>query len=264
MSAGIYGMLAPYYDLFNGELDYAAWADAVEAALARAGLQRGCAVLDLGCGSGRMTVELARRGYDMIGVDAAPEMLAVAREAAERAGVGERCLFLMQDITSFELYGTVEAVVCCLDTLNHLTDYKSLRAALSLVHNYLVPGGVFLFDVNSRRRFEEVYADNVYTFEGDGAFCIWQNEYNKRTHLADFYVTLFTEGADGRYTRSDELTRERMYPEDRLLRELCAAGFDGITVGDTPYGSEKSDGAERLYITARAVKPMPEANDQVQ
>ena len=84
MSAGIYGMLAPYYDLFNGELDYAAWADAVEAALARAGLQRGCAVLDLGCGSGRMTVELARRGYDMIGVDAAPEMLAVAREAAER------------------------------------------------------------------------------------------------------------------------------------------------------------------------------------
>lgn len=255
--SGIYGMLAPYYDLFNGELDYAAWADAIEEALFRAGLPRGCAVLDLGCGSGRMTVELARRGYDMIGVDSSPEMLTVAREAAERAGVSERCLFLLQDITAFELYGTVEAVVCCLDTLNHLTSYPALRAALSLVHNYLVPGGIFLFDINSRRRFEEVYADNVYTFEGDGALCIWQNEYNRKTHIADFYVTLFTEEADGRYTRSDELTRERMYPTGRLLSELAGAGFDDITVGDTPYGESVSDEAERLYISARAQKPMP-------
>ena len=172
MSVGIYGLIAPYYDAWNAELDYAAWADRVEDAFRRyypAGVE---AVLDLGCGSGRMTVELARRGYDMIGVDGSPEMLTAARDAAEAAGVGARCLWLLQDLTAFELYGTVEAVVCCLDTINHLTTYRDLRACLSLVHNYLVPGGLFLFDLNSREKFETAYADNVYTFENEDAFCI--------------------------------------------------------------------------------------------
>ena len=201
-----------------------------------------------------MTVELARRGYDMTGVDGSPEMLTVAREAAEAAGVGERCLWLLQDLREFELYGTVEAVVCCLDTVNHLTSYADLRKMLALVHNYLVPGGVFLFDVNSRTRFLEGYADNVYTMETEDAFCIWQNEYHPKTQIADFYVTLFERDADGRYTRRDEVTRERLYPTPSLIRELKNAGFTLLSLGDTPYGNEVSEGAERLYIAARADK----------
>lgn len=256
MSNGIYGLLAPYYDIWNAELDYAAWADGIESCFRRAAPLEVTSVLDLGCGSGRMTVELAHRGYDMIGVDSSPEMLMLARDAAERAHLAERCLWLQQDLTSFELYGTVEAVVSCLDTLNHLTDYRDLRACLSLVHNYLVPGGLFLFDVNSREKFEEIYADNVYTFESEDAFCIWQNTYHPRTHLADFAVTLFEREADGRYRRADELTRERMYPRACLLRELRAAGFTPLSVGDAPYTDTVGKGAERLYIVARAEKPL--------
>ena len=257
MSEGIYGLLAPYYDAWNSELDYAAWADGIERAFFRHFHGKVDAVLDLGCGSGRMTVELARRGYDMVGVDSSPEMLTVAREAAEAASLAERCLWLLQDMCAFELYGTVEAVVCCLDTLNHLTSYRDLRKTLSLVHNYLVPGGLFLFDVNSREKFEAVYADNAYTFASDDAFCIWQNEYDPKTHIADFYVTLFTEEADGRYLRSEEVTRERMYPTAMLLRELRNAGFTPLSVGDSPYTDTAESGADRLYILARAEKPTP-------
>ena len=255
MSAEIYSLLAPYYDAWNAELDYSAWADGIESAFCSHFGGKVEAVLDLGCGSGRMTVELARRGYDMVGVDSSPEMLTVARESAEASGLAERCLWLMQDMCDFELYGTVEAVVCCLDTLNHLTSYRDLRKMLSLVHNYLVPGGLFLFDVNSREKFEAVYADNAYTFASDNAFCIWQNEYDPKTHIADFYVTLFTEEADGRYVRSEELTRERMYPTPMLLRELRKAGFTPLSVGDQPYTRSAAEGADRLYIVARAEKP---------
>ena len=254
MSTEIYGLLAPYYDAWNAELDYAGWADRVEDAFRRhypGGVE---AVLDLGCGSGRMTVELARRGYDMIGVDGSPEMLSAARDASEAAGVADRCLWLRQDLTAFELYGTVEAVVCCLDTLNHLTTYPDLRACLSLVHNYLVPGGLFLFDLNSREKFETAYADNVYTFESEDAFCIWQNTYRPRTHIADFYVTIFEQGSDGRYLRTDELTRERMYPTSSVLRELRAAGFTPLAVGGSPYENGGDAGADRLYFLARAEK----------
>ena len=255
MSAGIYGLLAPYYDAWNAEVEYASWADGIEQAFGNHFEGRVDSVLDLGCGSGRMTVELARRGYDMVGVDSSPEMLTVARESAEAAGVAARCLWLLQDMREFELYGTVEAVVCCLDTLNHLTSYPDLRRTLALVHNYLVPGGLFLFDVNSREKFEAVYADNAYTFASEDAFCVWQNEYNPKTHIADFYVTLFTEEADGRYARSEELTRERMYPTAMLLRELRRAGFTPLSVGDRPYSQTADPLSDRLYIVARAEKP---------
>lgn len=253
----IYRLLAPYYDVFNNDLDYRAWADSIEAVFRHYRPEGTPSVLDLGCGSGRMTVELAGRGYDMIGVDGSPEMLTAARDAAEAAGVLPRCLFLLQDLCSFELYGTVEAVVCCLDTLNHLTSYRDLRACLSLVHNYLVPGGLFLFDLNSRKKFETVYADNVYTYETEDAFCIWQNDYRKTSSLADFYVTVFEKGEGDTYRRSDALTRERMYPTESILRELRAAGFTPLSVGGEPYNGHTNGGEDRLYFVARAEKPLP-------
>ncbi|MBQ2719060.1 MAG: class I SAM-dependent methyltransferase [Clostridia bacterium] len=251
----IYGLLAPYYDEWNKELDYAAWAREIGATLDLHFAGEVASVLDLGCGSGRMTLELCRLGYDMIGVDGSAEMLSAAHTAAEAAGLSDRCLWLHQDLRSFELYGTVEAVVCCLDTVNHLTTYRDLRQMLALVHNYLVPGGLFLFDLNSRRKFEEIYADNTYTYESEDAFCIWQNDYDPRRSLADFYVTVFSRTAGGTYRRGDGFTRERMYPTSRMLKELRDAGFTPLSVGDAPYTDTTDGGADRLYFVARAEKP---------
>lgn len=255
MSNEMYRLVAEYYDVWNSDLDYGAWADAIEKTLAEHYPEGVRDILDLGCGSGCMTVELARRGFDMVGVDSSPEMLSEARALAECEGVEPRCLWLLQDMTSFELYGTVEAVVCCLDTLNHLTSYAELRATLALVHNYLAPGGIFLFDLNSKEKFETLYSDKSYTMEKEGMLCVWQSEYSKRTHLADFFVTRFSEEEDGRWRREDALTRERMYPTRRVLSELRRAGFSPLSVGGTPYSEGLVGGEGRLYFAARAEKP---------
>ena len=147
----IYDLLAPFYDKYNGDIDYCAWADFIERIIKKHsdGVNTEL-VLDLGCGTGRMTVELARRGYDMTGVDYSPEMLDMARVRAEREGFSDSILWLCQDMTEFELYGTVDAAVCCLDCMNHLTDVKSFYKCLDLVRNYLVPNGLFIFDVNAK------------------------------------------------------------------------------------------------------------------
>ncbi len=255
MNDGIYGLLAPYYDLWNADIEYGKWADCVLSAIKAHSRRAVTDILDLGCGSGHMTVALAERGFDLVALDASADMLGIARLAAEAAGVEERCLFLLQDMTELELYGTVDAAVSCLDTLNHLDTPVALRKTLSLVHNYLAPGGLFLFDLNSKEKFEEAYADNVYTLDTDDGFLIWQNEYKKRTHIAEFSITLFREDGDGRYTRADAYTRERMYPTATVLRELRAAGFTPISVGSEPYTNEISAGADRLYFVARCEKP---------
>ena len=136
-----YTAMAPIYDEMNRELDYARWADFVEAQFARFAKEKPELVLDLAAGTGSMTVELAKRGYDMTAVDNSADMLSIAATRLAEAGQ-YGVLLLEQDMTEFELYGTVDAVVCCLDSLNHLTEDGELEKCFALVHNYLNPSGL--------------------------------------------------------------------------------------------------------------------------
>ena len=123
----IYDLIAPIYDKVNGDVDYSQWADFIEKIIEREYRPgKPELVLDLGCGTGRMTLELARRGYDMTGIDYSTEMLEIARDNAEAEGLADRMLWLCQDITEFELYGTVDVTVSCLDTVNHITEPAAL------------------------------------------------------------------------------------------------------------------------------------------
>ncbi len=251
----IYDLLAPIYDKINAELDYSAWADFIEEIIRRE-YREGTPelVLDLGCGTGKMTLELARRGYDMTGVDISPEMLDIARGEAEREGIADRILWLCQDMRSFELYGTVDVAVSCLDSINHLTGIKELSDCLSLVHNYLVPDGLFIFDINGKYKFESIYGTSTYAMEEDGAVCIWQNYYNPRTCLCDFYITIFKEEHDGRYSRYDDEQRERMYTLRSIKTHLAAAGFELVGAYSDFDFTEGGDGDERIYLVARCKK----------
>ena len=251
---GIYSALAPFYDIWQSEVDYESWADFFCESFKRYFDGNVEGVLDLGCGTGSMTLSLAKRGFDMIGADNSEEMLSCACENARREGYAEKILYLCQDMREFELYGTVEAVVSCLDCINHLQNTADIKKCFSLVHNYLVPDGLFIFDVNSRYKFENVYADNSFVFESEGVMCVWQNEYNSKTHFCDFYISLFEENEDGSYSRTDECQRERMYPLSTLKRLLAECSFELIDVfGDLDF-SPASDTDERLYIVARAKK----------
>lgn len=254
MTDGIYAALAPYYDKLQQDVDYSRWADFFVKAFADFYDKPVKEVLDLGCGTGKMTLELCRRGYDMIGVDISPEMLTLARQSGEDEGMSDRLLLLCQDMCEFELYGTVEATVSCLDCVNHLTSTKQLQQCFSLVHNYLVPDGLFIFDVNSKYKFENIYADNSFVLEEDGLMCVWQNYYNKKSHLCDFCISLFSQDEDGRYERTDEYQRERMYPLATLKATLSKTGFELIGVyGDLDF-SPHTETSERIYIIARAKK----------
>lgn len=248
----IYDILAPFYDSINSDIDYKKWADFIEKILKKEMNSRPELVLDLGCGTGKMTLELATRGYDMTGIDCSPEMLDIARNLAEEAG--HDILWLCQDMREFELYGTVDAAVCCLDCLNHLIDYEDLKQCLALVRNYLIPDGIFIFDVNGRFKFENVYADRAYTMEEEGGVCIWQNYYDAESRLCDFYITLFKEVKDGRYERYDDEQTERMYTLEEIKSALADTGMEFLGAYSDFDFNEASDESERIYIVAKCRK----------
>ena len=164
MNHEAYHAISAFYDRVNADIDYDAWADYIEDNFRRHLEKRPELLLDLACGTGSMTLTLAERGYDMIGVDGSAEMLNIAMSRAREAGQGE-ILYLLQDMRAFELYGTVGAVTCCLDSVNYLTEEGDLRACFATVHNYLDPDGLFFFDVNTPYKFETVYGENSYLFD---------------------------------------------------------------------------------------------------
>lgn len=282
-----YRAIASAYDRFNADVDYGAWSAFIEACFDRYLPARPRIVLDLACGTGRMTFPLADRGYDMIGIDGSADMLAEAyeknaeradrlfEEACARLGIdpdGEDTdaamaalsshpapLFLQQDMRDFELYGTVDGAVCCLDSLNYLCGDGDLLACLRCIHLYLAPGGLFVFDVNSPHKFAHTYGDNAYILEdttpdGRSVFCGWQNEYDPATRLCRFYLSLFSEGEDGRYIRADEEQTERCYDEQELRTALDAAGFDLCGIfADFDFTPVAPD-SERWYVVARTRK----------
>ena len=254
-----YHAIFEIYDKLNADIDYGAWANFVEASFDRYLSARPQLVLDLACGTGSMTTALAERGYDMIGVDGSEEMLGIAFERS----VGKGILYLLQDMRRFELYGTVGAVTCCLDSLNYLTGEGDLAACFACVHNYLDPGGLFLFDMNTPYRFTEVYGDRAYILEDeledeDGnkseIYCGWQNAYDPESKLCKFYLSLFEQGEDGSFWRSDEEQTERCYSLEEIKATLAGAGMELLGVwADFDFSPAKED-TERWYFAARAIK----------
>lgn len=257
--AGGYESIAGMYDRVNAEIDYEAWADFFEECFERYMKKKPGIILDLACGTGSMTMELCKRGYDMIGADKSEDMLSIAYERMYDEGLSGKILYLCQDMRSFELYGTVDVVSCCLDSINYLQCEEDVRECFLTVHNYLNPDGLFFFDVNTPYKFENVYSDNSYVLESETdagllSFCGWQNEYDRESGICNFYLSVFTEEEDGRYRRCDEVQSERCYNESIIKRLLDECGFEVIGFFGGFNFSEPTEDTQRWYIVAKAKK----------
>jgi SAM-dependent methyltransferase len=239
-----YTEFAYIYDALIEE-DYEAWANYIERAFRRFG--RGVRlVLDLGCGTGNLTTALARRGYDLIGLDASADMLAVAANKTD----GSAVRYICQDMTRFELYGTVDAIVCTLDCVNYVTDAAALARMFRLARNYLNPGGLFLFDVNSEYKISKILGNNSFVYDCGDIFYTWENIYNTKSKICAYQLTFFVKSGEN-YHRIDERQKQKAYSEKRLRRVVEASGmtvegvFDGLTF-DAP-GAE----SERLMFICK-------------
>ncbi len=218
-----YQGFARVYDLFMDNVPYRHWADYMIQTLTEHNISDGL-VLELGCGTGKMTRLLARAGYDMIGVDSSVEMLEIAAEAEENKK--ERTiLYLNQDMREFELYGTVRAVVSCCDSLNYILEEKELLDVFSLVCNYLDPGGIFLFDFNTVYAYRELLGDRSICENRDSCSFIWENYYHEKECVNEYDLTLFVRNEQDLYRKYEETHYQRGYESDLVRQLLERAGF---------------------------------------
>ena len=242
-----YESLAARYDALTADVPHRAWADYIQRHFDRCGIPVHT-VLDLACGTGALTCLLAERGYELIGVDQSPEMLSVAAEKA-RSVEGEAPIFLCQRMQDLDLYGTVDACVCCLDSVNYVTRPRDLRRAFARVHLFLMPGGLFLFDVNTPEKLRGLDG-GTFIDETEDTYCVWRADYTPRRRICTYGMDLFFR-EDGLWRREGEVHEEYAYELDELEGYLREAGFTQIR----RYGELKfrgpAAGAQRVFFVAR-------------
>lgn len=242
-----YGEFARVYDLFMDNIDYGEWADYIQKHLEEQGIRDGL-VLELGCGTGTMTGLLAQKGYDMIGVDNSEEMLAEAME--KKMESGQDILYLLQDMQEFELYGTVRAVVSVCDSLNYLTEKEDLLQVFRLVNNYLDPGGVFLFDMNTIHKYRDILGDTTIAENRDEGSFIWDNTFDEENSLNYYELAMFLPREDGLYEKCEELHCQKAYEESEIKDLIKEAGMELLAVYDAYTMNPATEESERLFFVA--------------
>ena len=243
-----YETLASSYDALTEDVEYPRRAAYLCRLLRRAsGPVR--SVLDLACGTGTMTCLLAERGYEMTGVDLSADMLAEAANKALRLPAERRPLFSQQSMTGFRLPAPADAAVCCLDSLNYLTQRRDVRRAFRRVARALRPGGVFVFDVNTEEKLRALDGQ-VFLDETEDAYCVWRAAYERRSGSIFYGVDLFRRQADGRWCRSFEEHRERAYPTAELTAWLAEAGFREIRIYGDLRLTAPGEQEQRIYYSA--------------
>lgn len=245
-----YSFFAKYYDELTQNVEYSRRADYFSALLLSCGFESGT-VLDLACGTGSLTVELAKHGYDMIGVDASGDMLCRAQNKAFESGVSP--MFLCQRMQELDLYGTVDAAVCSLDSINHLTDEEDVRRTFERLRLFVAPGGVFIFDVNTVYKHKNVLGDNAFVYEYPDVFCVWQNSFNGQDNTVDIELDFFEKSGET-YKRRSENFSERAYEIDFLKSLLDKTGFDTEFVFDDMSREPLKEDSQRAVIAARRRK----------
>lgn len=243
-----YGKFAQVYDLFMDNIDYDSWTDYVEKHLQDQGIRDGL-VLELGCGTGTVTGLLAQKGYDMIGVDNSEEMLAEAMK--KKMETGQDILYLLQDMQEFELYGTVRAVVSVCDSLNYITDREELLQVFRLVNNYLDPGGVFLFDMNTVHKYRDILGETTIAENRDEGSFIWENSYDPENGLNIYQLAVFLPREDGLYEKCEELHCQKAYEQEEIEGLLAESGMELLAVYDAYTMEPVREDSERLFFVVR-------------
>ncbi len=274
-----YEAFADCYDELMGALPYEAWGKRIVDTIEKYGISKpdrdekdpvkaeANLVLDLACGTGTLSEYMYGAGYDVIGIDASPDMLGQA--LIKRDESGSEILYLQQDMRELDLYCTVGTVFCVCDSLNYMLSEDELKDVFKGVHLFLQKDGLFIFDINTDHKYREALGDRVFASAGEETSYIWENSYNTDDCTNEYRLSMFILNDEGTYDRYDELHIQRGYSDEQVRKLLSETGFEIVSISDSDkelldrfpdedakkldqrYGDKDT---ERYFVVARCIK----------
>lgn len=245
-----YNEFAYIYDkLMKPDVDYNKVADFIENLFIKYD-KNPSLIADLACGTGNVTVPLAKRGYEMIGVDVSEQMLSVAREKAAENDAD--ILFLKQDISKLDLYGTCDAFLCMIDGLNYIIEPKKIEYLFKRIKTcFLNPEGIVIFDISTRHKLQNIIGNNTFIHDGEDVFYAWENRYMEKLNLSKMYLNFFSEQKDGTYKRFYEEHLQRGHSISEITGALKRAGFSRVDTYDNFTFNQPTVESERVIFAVQ-------------
>ena len=244
----MYGEFSRVYDSLMADADYKTRAALIQSLFEKYDRMPSL-MLDLACGTGAFSRYFADKGVSVIGVDLSVEMLSIAAQKS----AGKDILYLCQEMTELDLYGTVDGAVCCLDSLNHLESYDELCTTLGRVSLFLEKDRLFIFDINTPYKHKRVLGDNIFIKQGRDVYCVWQNEYKNEQNRVDITLDIFSKKGE-LYEKSRECFCETAYSKAKIEQALKKAGFSVVDALDEKTLSAPSAKTERVIYAARKIR----------
>lgn len=246
-----YGDFAYYYDLLTENVDYPERCDYICNLLAQNGVGKGI-LLDLACGTGSLSILLSEKGYDVIGVDASEDMLSQAQQKKFQCGCD--IIFLCQKMQELDLFGTINAAVCTLDSINHITDEADVKEVFRRVSLFMEDKGIFIFDVNTPYKHKEILGESTYVYDMDEVFCVWQNSTDDKL-LTTVCLDIFEkdDSEEDSYYRYQETFCERGYELDEIKKWLEEYKFEVLGIYEELTQQDVKADTQRAVFVARKI-----------
>lgn len=241
-----YTSFAKVYDEFMDQTPYDQWLENILEIFKKEHIKEGGNVLELGCGTGKMTRRLSKAGYQMTAIDNSIEMLEIAANKGK-----EDILYVLQDMIALELPEKADAVVSVCDCMNYILDLVDLQEVFCRTKKYLKKQGVFMFDMNSKFKYEKLLANNTFAEDREDASFIWDNFYDAEERMNEYQLSLFIQNEKGTYDKFEEVHFQKAYDIEEISEMLFKAGFAQVEILDADTMQEPKEETERLYFIAK-------------
>ncbi|MFJ8063073.1 class I SAM-dependent DNA methyltransferase [Psychrobacillus sp. NPDC096426] len=241
----MYDRFAFIYDSLMSDIPYDKYAEWVQAS---APIAAGKRLVDIGCGTGVLSVLFAKAGYDVIGLDLSESMLTIAQNRSIEHGTD--ISFVCQSMSEIEGIDEVNVAVIAIDSINYLETFEEVEETFERIFTALASGGQLFFDVHSLYKMDEIYPNGPFTFEDEQVAYIWHTEKGEEAHSIYHDITFFVQDETGYYERFEESHYQRTYPLESYTDLLKQVGFASVTVSSAVFSKQDDEEIERYFIQA--------------
>ncbi len=238
----MYNKFAYIYDELMDDIDYEKWYLYIKSIFTEFEKEPK-KLLEMACGTGNLSYYFAKNGYDLTCFDLSNDMLSIAYNKLKNF---KTVKILNQNMVNFNINKKFDAIISICDSINYILDEEDLLKTFINVKKHIKENGIFIFDINSYYKLSQIIGNNIFVEDRGDVFYTWENYFDEKSNIVNFFISFFIQEEDGRYSRFNEEHFEKAYKTEKIIELLKRASFNEIYAFDGFTFNKAHEKSERI------------------